>query len=142
MSQFLYEQSVSYRGYLIIPFVFNCIDGHNVYSYSLLSDRGRNSKLHRAKNPAKLYSSKLAEIIDIAKQHLNRWTKLPEKADYFQQRYIYKSNLIIIHQAAGKCFYDHYQPDSLNNIAAPKLFDSPEECLDWIKQELERHIVN
>lgn len=144
MNQFLYEKSVTYRGYLIIPFVFSCLGGHKVYSYCLLSDRGRNSKFHKAKNPAKLYSSKLEEIIAIAKQHLDKWTKPLQNNsnDYFQDRYIYKNSLIIIHQAAGKYFYDHYAADSLNNIAAPKLFDNSQECLNWIKQGLDRHKIN
>jgi hypothetical protein len=48
--------------------------------------------------------------------------------------------LIIVFKEGGKYFYDHYPPELLNNIAAPKLFTSEYECLNWIQQGLDgRH---
>jgi hypothetical protein len=46
--------------------------------------------------------------------------------------------LIVIHEGAGKYFYDHYKPEELNNVAAPKLFKSESDCISWIKQGLDR----
>lgn len=136
IDRFLYEKSVAYQECLIIPFVFSCVDGQNIYSYSLLSEQGYTSRLHQAENPAKLYSNRLQEIIEIAKQHLDSQVIL-EGSRYFRQRYTYNHNLIIIHQEARKCFYDHYAPRKLINIAAPKIFDSPLECIDWVKSGLQ-----
>lgn len=138
MSRFLYEQSVAYQECLIIPFVFSCVDDQNIYSYSLLSEQGYTSYLHQAENPAKLYSNHLANIIAIAKQHLDSQVTL-EGSDYFKQRYTYNHNLIIIHQAASKCFYDHYTPEKLINIAAPKIFNSASDCIEWVKLGLQRN---
>ena len=138
MDRFLYEKSVIYQECLIIPFIFSCVDGKNVYSYALLCEQGYTSKLHQANNPAKLYSSELSGIIEIAQQHLDSQVIL-EGSDYFRQRYTYSHNLIIIHQEAGKCFYDHYAPSKLVNIAAPKIFDSKSDCIDWIKLGLKRN---
>jgi len=36
MNRLLYESSVSYKGYLIIPFVFSKVDNYEIYSYKLL----------------------------------------------------------------------------------------------------------
>ncbi|HCF29927.1 MAG TPA: hypothetical protein DEV81_22615, partial [Cyanobacteria bacterium UBA11049] len=58
--------------------------------------------------------------------------------DSFKSRYTYRNNLIIILEISGKYFYDHYPPDNLNNIAAPRIFSSEAECINWIKQGLER----
>lgn len=44
MSRLLYESSVSYKGYLIIPFVFNQVDGNDIYSYKLLAEIGYRSR--------------------------------------------------------------------------------------------------
>lgn len=141
MSRFLYEQSVTHQEYLIIPFVYSSIDSHNIYSYCLLSARGYRDRLHQATNPAGLYSSKLRDIQDIARQHLEAQIYTPQESDYFEERYTYNYNLIIIHQAAEKYFYDHYAPDKLTNIAAPKLFSTHKNCIKWIKQGLKRRKV-
>ncbi|MDJ0570284.1 MAG: hypothetical protein QNJ53_14755 [Pleurocapsa sp. MO_192.B19] len=141
ISRFLYEKSEVYQECLIIPFVFSCVDGQNIYSYSLLLEQGYTSQLHQAENPAKLYSNQLTNIIAIAKQHLDSQTIL-EGSNYFRQRYTYNHNLIIIHQEAGKCFYDHYAPDKLINIAAPKIFNSTSDCINWIKLGLQSNQAN
>lgn len=138
IDRFLYEKSVTYQECLIIPFHLNNLGGQNVYSYVLLSEQGYTSKLHQADNPAKLYSSKLPDIIAIASQHLDSQVIL-EGSDYFRQRYTYSNNLIIIHQEAGKCFYDHYPPSKLVNIAAPKIFKSQLDCINWVRVGLSRN---
>ncbi len=135
--RFLYEKSVAYQECLIIPFVFRCIDSQNIYSYSLLSEQGYTSILHQAENPARLYSNELQGIVAIAKQHLDSQIIL-EGSHYFQQRYTYHHNLIVIHQQANKCFYDHYAPNKLVNIAAPKVFSCPSDCIAWVKWGLQR----
>ena len=137
IDRFLYEKSVTYQECLIIPFVYSYVDRQNIYSYSLLSEQGYTSILHQAENPAKLYSNQLQKIIAIAKQHLDSQVTL-EGSRYFRQRYTYNHNLIIIHQEANKCFYDHYAPTKLTNIAAPKIFNSTQECIEWVRSRLER----
>lgn len=139
--RFLYEKSVTYQECLIIPFVYSCVDGQKIYSYGLLSEQGYTSILHQAENPAKLYSNELQGIVAIAKQHLNSQVIL-EGSGYFRQRYTYNHNLIIIHQEANKCFYDHYAPNKLVNIAAPKIFSNASDCIDWVKSGLQRNEVN
>ena len=145
IKRFIYENSAAYRTYLIIPFIFHRIDNQNIYSYSLLAEQGYKNKLHQATNPAKLYSNNLDDILNIAKEHLDSLSESKRNLRtslYFYQRYTYEQNLIILHQQAGKCFYDHYPPKELKNIAAPKLFDSAFECLNWVRQGLDRHKVN
>ncbi|MEO0844686.1 MAG: hypothetical protein AAF063_38365, partial [Cyanobacteria bacterium J06643_5] len=73
-------------------------------------------------------------IIDIAKEHIDNNSDVVSDEDMFKHRYIFRNNLIIVSQEAGKYYYDHYLPDSLNNIAAPKLFKSEYECWCWVKQ--------
>ncbi|MBZ8179573.1 hypothetical protein [Oscillatoria salina] len=141
MGKFIYEKSVSSLGYLIIPFIYGKADGNPIYSYALLSEEGHKNHLHKAENPARLYSSNLEEIILIAKKNLDECVKKISKNDYFQQRYTYQKNLIILHQETGKCFYDHYPPNELRNIAAPKLFTNPSDCLNWVKQGLDQNRV-
>ena len=128
---------MTYQECLIIPFVHNCIDSQDIYSYVLLSEQGYTSILHQAENPAKLYSNDLPGIIAIAQQHIDTQVTL-EGSNYFRQRYTYNHNLIVIHQQANKCFYDHYAPNKLVNIAAPKIFSSPVDCVEWVKSGLER----
>lgn len=137
MSRLLYEHSVSYKGYLIIPFVFGKADNYEIYSYKLLSQIGHKSKFHKAENPGGMYGSSIDNIIDIAKEHIDQHSEFISHGDHFKSRYTYRDNLIIIFLEADKYFYDHYQPDSLNNIAAPKLFHSEYECLGWIKQGMD-----
>jgi hypothetical protein len=137
IDRFLYEQSVTHQECLIIPFVHSYVDAQDIYSYALLCEQGYTSILHQAENPAKLYSGKIREIIAIAQQHLDTQVTL-EGTDYFRQRYTYNHNLIIIHQQGDKCFYDHYAPSKLVNIAAPKIFSSASDCIDWVKLGLQR----
>jgi hypothetical protein len=137
MSRLLYENSVSYKGYLIIPFVFGKADSYDIYSYRLLSEIGHRSQFHQAENPAKIYGSGVSNIVDIAKEHIDQNSEFVHQQDSFKSRYIYRNNLIITFQQSGKCFYDHYPPEILNNIAAPRLFTSEYECLSWVKQGLE-----
>ena len=141
IDRFLYEKSVTYQECLIIPFAYSCVDGQNIYSYALLSEQGYTSVLHQAENPAKLYSSEIKEIIAIAQQHIDTQVTL-EGSHYFRQRYTYNHNLIIIHQEGNKCFYDHYAPGKLVNIAAPKIFANTLDCIDWVKQGLKRNQAN
>ena len=136
MSRLLYENSVSYKGYLIIPFVFGKLDNYEIYSYKLLSEVGHTSQFHKAENPAGIYGSNVSNIVDIAKEHIDQNSEFVSRKDNFKSRYIYRNNLIIISQEGDKYFYDHYPPELLNNIAAPKLFQSEYECLSWIKQGL------
>jgi hypothetical protein len=136
MSRLLYENSVSYKGYLIIPFIFGKADNYEIYSYKLLSEIGRKSKFHQAENPATIYGSSISNIIDIAQEHIDKNFEFVSQGDSFKSRYIYRHNLIIVFEERGKFFYDHYPPELLNNIAAPKLFKSEYECLSWIKQGL------
>lgn len=138
MSRLLYESSVSYKGHLIIPFVFGIFDGQTIYSYKLLSEQGHKGKLHKLENPAGICSSSVEGIIDVAKEYLDSNSDILNSRDNFKRRYTYRDNLIIIYQVSGKYFYDHYSPDNLNNIAAPRIFTSEIECINWIKQGLDR----
>ncbi|MBW4575730.1 MAG: hypothetical protein KME08_10645 [Aphanothece sp. CMT-3BRIN-NPC111] len=137
MDRLFYEKSVSYKGYLIIPKVFQMLHGDVIYSYTLLSELGHKGTFHKLENPAGIYSVSISGIIDVAKQHLDDNTEAPNSLDIFKCRYIYRHNLIIIYQAAGKYYYDHYKPDSLSNVAAPKIFTSEQDCINWIKQGLD-----
>ncbi len=141
LNQFLYSQSLSYQGYLIIPFVLNFISGETIYSYGLLSDGGNKNQWHQAINPGKLYSSQISNIIEIAQEYIDKNSGNFSQIDYFKDRYTYQNNLIIIHQENGKCFYDHYPPFELRNIAAPKIFNNPSECINWIKEGFNRKKV-
>lgn len=136
MSRLLYESSVSYKGHLIIPFVFGIVDGQTVYSYKLLSAQGHKGKLHKSENPAGICSSSVEVIIDVAQEYLDNNSDVLNIGDNFKIRYTYCENLIIIYQVSGKYFYDHYSQDNLNNIAAPRIFTSETECINWIKQGL------
>ncbi|MEM7595775.1 MAG: hypothetical protein AAF383_30455, partial [Cyanobacteria bacterium P01_A01_bin.83] len=133
-----YEKSVVYQSCLIIPFVYSSINDQNIYSYGLLSEQGYNSTLHQTENPARLYANKIESIVAIASQHLDSQV-IFEGTNYFQQRYTYHHNLIIIHQAADKFFYDHYASNNLTNIAAPKIFANPQDCINWVRAGLQRY---
>lgn len=137
MNRFLYENSISYQGYLILPFVFGKFDNYEIYSYNLLAEIGHRSKFHTSENPAKIYGNSIMNIIDIAKEHIDLNTEFVSEDDFFKSRYVYRDNLIIIYHKNGRCYYDHYQPESLTNIAAPKLFSSPDECLTWVQKGLD-----
>ncbi|MCX7592870.1 MAG: hypothetical protein N2235_03720 [Fischerella sp.] len=137
MGHLLYKNSLSYKGYLIIPFVFGKADTYEIYSYKLLSEIGRKSRFHKAENPAQMYGSSISNVLDIAKEHIDKNLEFVSQGDSFKYRYVYRNNLIILYRESGKYFYDHYPPDSLNNIAAPRIFTSEYECLNWIKQGLD-----
>ena len=137
MGRLLYEKSVSYKGYLIIPFLFGNAGDYEIYSYKLLSAKYDKSEFHKAENPAGIYASSLENIIKIAKEYLDLNCQYSVPTDDFKTRYTYRNNLIIVAQESGKYFYNHYPPDSLNNIAAPKLFQSEFECISWIKRGLD-----
>jgi hypothetical protein len=139
MHRFLHEQSVSYRGKLIIPFIFGKADFQTIYSYALLEEQGHKSELHKAENPAELYSSNIEEIIDIAKRHLDERAEKGSERIFLKRYTTYQNNLIIVHQEAGKCFYDHYPPHELRNLASPKPFKTANECINWVKQGLDRN---
>lgn len=141
MSRLLYENSVSYQGYLIIPFVFGIADSYEIYSYRLLAEIGHKSQFHKAENPAKIYGGGINNILDIAKEHIDQNLSFICQGDNFKYRYIYRDNLIIVFNICNQYFYDHYPPESLNNIAAPKLFKSEYECLNWIQQGLDASIT-
>ncbi|MEL6437874.1 MAG: hypothetical protein AAFQ80_01275 [Cyanobacteria bacterium J06621_8] len=136
IERFLYEKSVAHQSCLIIPFVDSIVNDQDFYSYALLSEQGYNSVLHQAKNPALRYGTELEGIVAIAKRHLNQQIIL-EGTGYFYQRYTYRHNLIILHQTGNKCYYDHYAPNNLVNIAAPRIFSSAEECIEWVRTGLE-----
>ena len=161
MARLLYEQSTAYGGHLIIPFLYQCLAGQSIFSYRLLSEWGYKGSLHRAENPAGLYSCSSAGIIQIAKEHLDiapishsqnhpsqssqgvaassiEAHTLPlQNANYFRHRYTYRNHLLIIFHARHKFFYDHYPPTALKNIAAPKIFSTQRACLTWIKNSID-----
>lgn len=139
MSRLLYEHSLSYKGHLIIPYIFSQANFQDIYSYKLLSEDGRKGKFERHDNPAGLYSSDLGQILQIAQDNLDKHSDIVNNCDYFKWRYTYGNHLIIVHEMSGKYYYDHYKPNSLNNIAAPKLFVSEYDCIMWVKQGLEKN---
>ena len=139
MNRLFYEHSLSYKGHLIIPYLFGQANFQDIYSYKLLSEDGRKGKFDRADNPAGMYSSDLGEILQIAKEHLERHSDIVNSSDYFKWRYTYEKQLIIVHEMSGKFYYDHYQRNSLKNIAAPKIFKSEYDCVMWVKEGLEQN---
>lgn len=141
MSRFIYERSVSYCGHLIIPFVYSIVNKQEIYSYSLLSEFGHRGKFHKVNNPSQLYSNTIEGIITIAKEHLDKESDIISDKDYFKKRYTYRDNLIIIHEMNTKFYYDHYAPNSLNNLAAPRIFRTDNDCIKWVKEGLDRHQV-
>ena len=138
-TRFLYERSLAYRGYLIIPFIDRMVLGGSIYSYRLLSTMGNQVRFHRAENPAQRFAGKVEQIIAIAQEHLEMASDIEHHLDYFQERYVYLDNLILISAIASKYFYDHYPPDRLQNIAAPKIFPSEKACIDWVRHGIDRH---
>lgn len=138
MNRLLYENSVAYNGHLIIPFLYGSIDREEIYSYHLLSEQSCKGKLHKAVNPAGIYASSVNGIIDMAKEHLDKNSDILHPSENFKARYTYRHNLIIIYGMNARFFYDHYPPEELRNIAAPKLFKSRVECINWVKEGLDR----
>ncbi len=141
----LYEKSISYRGHLIIPFRFVTAPRFReepLYSYVLLSEMGHDGHFHQAENPGGLCKDSPEGIVAVAQEYLEAHGASNAQTDYFKHRYTYRENLIIIFEMAGKYFYDHYPPDTLNNIAAPKIFTSQQDCIAWIKEGMDRIHVN
>lgn len=138
MRRLLYEKSVSYRGYLIIPFVYGLAAGRPLCSYQLLSQKGHRGRFHQAENPADRYASSVDDILVLAQEHLDQHLEGKQGVGYFQHRYTYRDHLIVLHPEADKVFYDHYRPDQLINIAAPKVFASELDCVRWIKEGIDQ----
>ncbi|MGB3511120.1 MAG: hypothetical protein WBA93_18170 [Microcoleaceae cyanobacterium] len=138
MNRFIYENSVSYQGYLMIPYLLAIANDNPIYSYQLLSELGHEGNFHRAENLTGLYSNSIEKIIKVAKSHLYENSDVVSHNDYFKLRYVYSDDLIILHQEADKFFYDHYKPRNLTNVAAPKIFQSDYECINWVKAGLDR----
>jgi hypothetical protein len=136
--RYLYENLAFHAGYLVIPFKCGAISGADLYSYQLLCAFERQGRFHKEVNPTEDYAASVERAIAIAKTFLEHHSDLPSIPDYSQQRYIYQDNLILISQIAGKYFYDHYSPDSLTNLAAPRLFESEADCIAWVKQGIDR----
>jgi hypothetical protein len=139
--RFLYENSVSYQGHLIIPFLLEKLEVKQIYSYTLLSDLGHKGLFHKVDNPAQVYSTSILNIIELAKQHLETYSDVNSKIDYFKNRYTYYYNLIVIYEQGSKYFYDHYSPEKLNNIGAPKLFKSEVDCINWVKKGIKKNRI-
>jgi hypothetical protein len=135
---YLYEKLVFYRGYLILPFQCGTISGADIYSYQLLCAFERRGKFHKAVNPAERYTDSIEAVVVIAQDFLDIHSDLLATSVYEQQRYVYQGNLILISQIAEKFFYDHYPPDQLINLAAPRLFESEADCITWVKQGIDR----
>lgn len=138
ISRLSYEKSVSFRGYLIIPYVLAIANNNQIYSYKLLSELGHQGNFHKRENLTGLYTNSIEKIIKVAQEHLYENSDVVSHSDYFKSRYVYCDDLIIIHEEADKFFYDHYKPYSLTNVAAPKIFQSEYECINWVKAGLDR----
>ncbi|MDY6805009.1 MAG: hypothetical protein SXA11_14555 [Cyanobacteriota bacterium] len=138
MSRFFYEKSVSYKGHLIIPFVLTAIGSQSIYSYKLLSELGHKGDFHKVENPTGLFANSFEKIVNIAKEHLDKYSDVASRGDYFKWRYTYSQDLIIIYREADKYFYDHYKANRLENVAAPKIFESEYDCINWVKSGLDR----
>lgn len=138
-NRLLYEKSVVHQGYLIIPYVDRTLVGESIYSYRLLSMMGNHVRFHRSENPTQRFAGKIEQIIAIAQEYLDTASDIDTDVDYFQERYVYLDNLILISAIASKYFYDHYPPDRLQNIAAPKIFLSEQACIEWVKRGIDRH---
>ena len=139
INRFIYKNSVSYQGYLMIPYVLAiAAKNHPIYSYKLLSELGHKGNFHLGENPTGFYTNSIEKIIKVAQSHLYENSDVKSLDDYFKLRYVYNDDLIIIHQEADKFFDEHYQPSSLTNIAAPKIFQSEHECINWVKAGLDR----
>lgn len=136
--QYLYEKLALHCGYLVIPFKCGIISGSDLYSYQLLCAFERQGRFHKAVNPTEDYAGSVERVMAIAQTFLAHHSDLPSATTYVQQRYVYQGNLILISQIAGKYFYDHYSPDSLNNLAAPRLFEDETDCIAWVKQGIDR----
>ncbi|NJM76790.1 MAG: hypothetical protein HC852_14620 [Acaryochloridaceae cyanobacterium RU_4_10] len=136
--RYLYEKLAFHYGYLVIPFKCGMISGSDLYSYQLLCAFERQGHFHKAVNSTEEVAVSVERSIAIAQSFLAQHSDLPSAADYVQQRYVYQGNLILISEIAGKYFYDHYPPDRLTNLAAPRLFETEADCIAWVKQGIDR----
>lgn len=136
--RYLYEKLVLHYGYLVIPFQCGAIAGSDLYSYQLLCAFERHGCFHRAINPTEEYAGSVERMMAIAQAFLSAHSDLKATLPSHQQRYVYQGHLVLISEIAGKYFYDHYPPQSLNNLAAPKLFETEERCISWVKQGIDR----
>jgi hypothetical protein len=136
--QYLYEKLAFHCGYLVIPFQCGMISGAGLYSYRLLGAFDRQGRFHEAANPTEEYAGSVERVMAIAQAFLEACSDLRDAPPCEQRRYVYQGSLILISQIAGKYFYDHYPPDRLENLAAPKLFEDEETCIAWVKQGIDR----
>jgi hypothetical protein len=136
--RYLYEKLALHYGYLVIPFRCGAISGADLYSYQLLCAFERQGQFNREVNPTEEYSASVERVVAIAQAYLEAHSDLPSAINYVQQRYVYKDNLILISEIAGQYFYDHYPPDTLTNLAAPRLFETEADCIAWVKQGIDR----
>jgi hypothetical protein len=136
--RYLYEKLALHYGYLVIPFQCGAISGADLYSYQLLCAFERQGRFNREINPTEEYSASVDRVVEIAQAFLEAHSDLPSAINYVQQRYVYQGNLILISQIAGQYFYDHYPPDRLTNLAAPRLFETEADCITWVKQGIDR----
>jgi hypothetical protein len=136
--RYLYEKLALHYGYLVIPFQCGAISGADLYSYQLLCAFERQGRFNREVNPTEEYSASIERVVAIAEAFLEAHSDLPAEIHYVQQRYVYQGNLILISQIAGQYFYDHYPPDTLTNLAAPRLFETEADCIVWVKQGIDR----
>ena len=141
MNRYLYEKSVAHRGFLIIPFVAGNVSGRQLYSYILLAGYGYQHKWHKCENPAGYFTEDVYDVLQAAKKHLDKAEAVGGAEQHFRHRYTYLNNLVVLYKAAGKYYYDHYAPYGLNNIAAPKLFATEQDCIEWIRLGLLRRAV-
>jgi hypothetical protein len=136
--RYLYEKLAFHDGYLVIPFKCGMISGADLYSYQLLCAFERQGNFNLEVNPTEEYSASVERVMAIAQTFLSYHSDLTADTYYIQQRYVYQGNLILISQIAGKYFYDHYPPDRLTNLAAPRLFETEADCIAWVKQGIDR----
>ena len=141
MLKYQYDKAATHRGFLIVPFEVTRISGRPIYSYVLLSGYGYQHQWHKSENLAGIYAEDIYEVIVHAKAHLDREDACGGKQGHFSSSYTYLRNLIVIYEAAGRFYYDHYAPERLTNIAAPKLFSSKEKCIDWVRTGLLRRTL-
>jgi hypothetical protein len=136
--RYLYEKLALHYGYLVIPFQCGTISGADLYSYQLLCAFERQGRFNREVNPTEEYSASVERVVAIAQTFLATHSDLPAAINYVQERYVYQGNLILISQIAGQYFYDHYPPDTLTNLAAPRLFETEADCIAWVKQGIDQ----
>ena len=141
MTKYLYEKAASHRGFLIIPYEAARLSGRPLYSYVLLAGYGYQHQWHKTENLAGVYTEDIYEVVIHAKAHLDRHEACGGKESHFSGSYTYLRNLVVIYEAAGRFYYDQYAPESLTNIAAPKLFSTKQDCIEWVRLGLLRRAI-